>query len=344
MRARPLSYHELHVWAFQLKVMLAAGVPLVIALRSIARSEMVVMAGVCSQLAQKLSEGHSLSGAMRSQEGVFSPFVVNLVLVGEQSGKLIAVLDRISSRSARRDKMRRAVLGAIAYPAVLAGVSVAMSLCMAIFMFPRLLPFLTGLGVPLPWPTRALMWFTENLSPLLLAFTIVAAYSGRVLASGTSGWATRLRSWVMYYAPVIGSLNVDRIYADTLDDLCLLVEADCDLVKGLKTLRVDWPEFGDRINACVERVTTGTPFSDAAHASGLFPDRFALQVRTAEETGKLAPIFRLLSDSLHETVTLKAEQIVQLMEPAILTGMGIVTGFVVVAIFMPLYGMATAAL
>ncbi len=344
MSPRPLSYHETHLWALQLQVMLAAGVPLLAALKSIARSELPVVARTCEQLAQKISGGQSLSQAMRSMNPVFSPFVTNVVVVGEQSGSLIAVLERVWVRSSRRAKMESAILGAIAYPIFLAAVSIALALCMAFYMFPKLLPFLIGLGVPLPWPTRALIWFTENFSWLLLILTILAAYCGRMLAAGSDPRVAWLRNWLIYRSPVLGALNVDRVYAETLDDLYLLVAANCDLMKGLKTLRVPWPDFERRIALCIDMVRSGTGFSEAAHLSGMLPDRFAVQVKSGEESGRLAPMFRMLSDQLHESVSLKAEQIVQCMEPAILLGMGLVTGFVVVATFMPLYSMATAAL
>lgn len=343
-KSRPLSYHALHVWALQMQIMMNAGVPILTALRSISRSDDPELADTCAHLAARISQGHSLSQAMRSLGPVFSPFVANLVVVGEQSGKLAIVLERISSRSARRAKMEKAVVNAMAYPAFLAVVSIAMSLCMALYMFPKLMPFLQGLGVPLPWPTRLLLWFSDNFSWMLLVVVVLAAYAGRLVTSSSKGRMGRVRSWLIYRSPLFGGLNADRVYSDTLDDLYLLVEANCDLIKGLSTLHVPWPEFEDRIAACCELVRQGENFSDAAEKSRMVPNSFALQIRSGEETGRMPQMFKLMAEQLHESVTLKAQAIVQLLEPMILMGMGLVTGFVVVATFLPLYTMATAAL
>lgn len=343
-RARPLSFHNLHVWAFQLQIMLAAGLPLLLALKSIARSELPVLADISEPLSRKIAEGQPLSQAMRSMGPTFSPFDTNLVVVGEESGKLAQVLERLSERASRRAKTQRALVNALAYPVFLALVSIGMAFCMAFYMFPRLLPFLMGLGVSLPWPTRALVWLTDNFSLLLLALILVLAYAGRMLTSDPNPRTGRFRSWLIYHSPLLGPLNTDRVYADTLDDLHLMVEARCELVKGLKTLQVPWPEFQERIGTCIEMVSSGDTFSDAVRRSGVLPARFAMQIKSGEETGQMARMFRLISEQLHESVSLRVHQIVQILEPTILLGMGVVTGFVVVATFLPLYSMATTAL
>lgn len=341
---RPLGYHQISVWSMQMQVMLNAGVPLLEALRTLARSEVPLVSVTSEQLGQKLRQGKSLSEAMRSLDPAFSPFVSNLVLVGETTGKLPAVLERISVRSARRAKTERAIASALAYPVCLAAISIAMALCMAFYMFPRLLPFLIGLGVPLPWPTRVLIWLTDNAAWIVLTLTVLAAYSGRLLASSNHPRVARIRGWLLYRSPVLGALNAERVYADTLDDLHLLLEVRCEILRGLKTLRTPWPDLQDRIESCIDLVRAGTPFSEAAHLSGMLPDRFAVQIRSGEESGKMARMFQLLAQQLDESVTMRTEQLVQMLEPTILLGMGVVAGFVVVATFLPLYAMATASL
>ena len=341
---KPLNHHETHMWALQLSIMLSAGVPLVAGLESIAKSDLPRVAPVCNAMAEKLSSGFRFSDAMRSLRGVFSDFIISIAIIGENTGQLSEVLERGSERASRRDKTEREIKGALAYPFFLAVVSITMALFMGFYMFPQLLPFLNGLGVPLPWPTRVLIWCTENLSSFVLIGTILFVFMAHLFISGTDPRIKRFRSWILFNAPVIGELNADRIYSDTLNDLCLLLEAGCDLMTCLKSIHPGSSEYQERIQKCIEQVNQGSDFTEAVEISNLFPRRFLMQIKSGEETGSLAKIFRHLSAFLDESITLRVSQLVQLLEPAILAIMGFITGFIVLATFLPLYSMASSAL
>ena len=164
------------------------------------------------------------------------------------------------------------------------------------------------------------------------------------MLAGTDPRIQRFREWLLYNAPVVGELNADRTYADCASDLSLLLEAGCDLMTSLKSLQTGSPEYRKRIQKCIEAIQDGSDFPEAVEISGLFPRRFQMQIKSGDETGNLAKMFRHLSLVLDESITLRVAQLVQLLEPAILTIMGFVTGFVVLATFMPLYSMASTAL
>lgn len=338
---RPLTHHELHIWALQLHVMVSAGVPLFRALESIERSQVPVLAPACERLAVKVSEGYTMSEAMRALKPTFSDFAVNMIRVAERTGQLHFVLERLSVRSARRDKMNRALKGALAYPVFLAAVCIALALFMAGYMFPKMLPFLNGLGANLPWPTLVLQWGTRHLAPILLAFTVLAAAGASLLATSSDPRIQRIRAWLLYRSPVFGELNQNRVYADCFGDLYLLVSTDAGIMNGLESLRPPWPEFQQRVRDAIKEIRAGAGFSQAMRDSGALPGKFYMQVKAGEETGKLAQIFKRLADFLDESVTARTAQIVQLLEPAILLVMGLITGFVVLAVFLPIYTLAT---
>ncbi|MFA5506348.1 MAG: type II secretion system F family protein [Vulcanimicrobiota bacterium] len=341
---RPLNHHEVYMWSLQTYIMLASGVPLVTALDSLAGGNLPRLAPTCEMLSKKLSSGFRLSEAMKSMGHVFGDFIISIVVVGENTGRLAEVLQRGSVRAARRDKTEREIRGALAYPFFLAVVSIGMALFMGFYMFPQLLPFLNGLGVPLPWPTRVLIWSTENLSSFILIGTILFIFLAHLLIIGTDPRILRFRTWLLYNAPIIGDLNGNRTYSDCMNDLSLLLEAGCDLVSSLKALQTGSSEYRKRIDRCIQELKTGNDFTESVEISGLFPRRFLLQIKSGEETGNLAKTFKHLAAVLDESISMKVGQLVQLLEPAILTVMGLVTGFIVIATFMPLYSMASSAL
>lgn len=343
-KAKPLRHSEVHIWAMQLYIMLSSGIPVTTALESISRSDLPRIAPVCDQVARQISRGLSLSEAMAKANPGFSQFVLNLVLIGEKSGQISHVLKRISLRSSRRSKLERELKSALAYPVFLAIVSLGMAFFMAFYMFPKMLPFLTGLGVALPWPTRVLVWTTNNLSSGLLILTILMVGAGRLLTTSGDQRLQRVRDWLLFNSPVIGGVNQDRVYSDCLSDLHLMLEAGLDLMASLKTLNSTWPEHNERVKKCIQEIRAGAFFSDAVEKTEMLPHRFWVQIRSGEETGTLPDIFSMTAENLDEMVALRVTAIVGIVEPAIFLALGFVAGFIVMATFLPLYSLTSSAL
>lgn len=339
----PLTYHELHLWALQMNLMLVSGMPLHSGLELLAASEdLPTISWACDHLADDIGQGKRLSESMRGLKPTFSDFVVNLVAVGENSGRLAEVFSRISQRALQRGKTEQTVRSALAYPTMLTVVSGAMAGFMAFYMFPKMLPFLMGLNVELPWPTRALIWGTHHLGWLILLFTVLAGWLGYILTASSHPRALRVRDWLLYRSPILGRLNRHRVYADCLADLHLLVEAQCSLVGSLRCLKPPWEEQKERIRTCVREIETGSSLTDAVATSGMLPPFFLAPLSSAEETGAFSKTFRMLSEQLDEAVLMELERLLQVLEPLLLASMGLVIGFVVLASFLPLYSLTSS--
>ncbi len=123
-----------------------------------------------------------------------------------------------------------------------------------------------------------------------------------------------------------------------------MLEANVDLVTSLKALYSPSQTYKKKIENCLQDIKNGDSFSDAIQSSGLFPPEYYLQVSSAEETGQIPRILKRMAESLDETINTRISQLIQLLEPAILVVMGLVTGFVVLATFLPLYSMAATTL
>lgn len=330
----PLSHHEVHLWALQMHLLLTSGMPLHHGLELLAAGEELPrIASVCELLAEGISQGHRLSQAMKALAPTFGDLEVNFVAIGEKTGQLHHVFERVAERSLQRSKTEQEVRSALAYPFFLTLVSVAMAAFMAFYMFPQILPFLTGLGVPLPWPTRALLWVTQNLGWAFLCLTVLAGWLGYLVSSRAE--------WLLYEAPVVGRLNRNRVYADSLSDLAMMLEAQGDLLVSLDSLRPPWQAQQQRALVCVKAIETGSSVSEAVKESELFPRWLLAPIASAEETGQFSVTFRYLSDQLEEAVLMEVERLLQMLEPLLMGGMGLVVGFVILATFLPLYSMTS---
>lgn len=337
-----LTHQEVHLWGLQMHLLLGSGMPLHEGLELLAASEdLPRISSVCDRLAEGISQGLRLSQVMKLLHPTFSELVVSYVAVGEKSGRLHQVFARIAERSLRLGRTEQTVRSALAYPVFLTLVSVAMAGFMAFYMFPHLLPLLTGLGVPLPWPTRALLWGTHHLAWLLALFTVICGWLGYILAADHNPRLESFRDGLLYHSPVIGRLNRNRVYSDCLADLSMLLESQGDLLASLSSLRPPWMEQRQRILVCVKSIETGSSISQAVEESGVLPRWLLSPVSAAEETGQFAETFRYLSLQLEEAVLMELERLLQLLEPVLMGGMGLVTGFVVLATFLPLYSITS---
>lgn len=339
---RALSHHEVQAWAVQMSVMFSCGIPLVSILNAIGVSGLDKIASVSEMLSKKVTQGHSLSSAMQAAAPAFSPLVTGLVVLGERSGQLSIILERIAEREERRDRTERMIKGALAYPILLGVVSLGMALFMAVYMFPKLLPFLTSLGAELPWPTRMLIWGTENISVLFLITTIVLVGIWRFFSASTDSRLDGAREWLIYESPVIGRLNSDRVYADCFSDFHLLLEAGYDLLSTLKASRSPWEAHNRRVARCIGYLREGQDFSEAVQMSEIFPARYWMQIQSGDETGELPKMFGMLAAQLDESVSLRLASLIQIIEPMMFAVMGVITGFVVMATFLPMYSLASS--
>ncbi|MBX3168830.1 MAG: type II secretion system F family protein [Candidatus Eremiobacteraeota bacterium] len=334
MELTPLSHHEVHLWALQMHLLLTSGMPLHHGLELLAAGEELPrIASVCDLLAEGISQGHSLSQAMKAIDPTFSDLVVNFVAIGEKTGRLHQVFERVSERALQRGQTEQVVRAALAYPIFLTVVSVAMAAFMAFYMFPQILPFLTGLGVPLPWPTRALLWVTQHLGWVFLSLTVLAGWMGYLMSSQAE--------WLYYQSPLLGRLNRNRVYADSLADLSMLLESQGDLLVSLDSLRPPWQAQRRRVLACVKAIETGSSVSQAVAETGLFPNWLLAPIASAEETGQFATTFQYLAGQLEEAVLMEVERLLQMLEPLLMAAMGLIVGFVILATFLPLYSLTT---
>ncbi len=337
-----LTYQEVHLWGLQMHLLLGSGTPLHEGLELLATSEdLPRISLVCDRLAEGISQGKCLSQVMRSLHPTFSELVVSYVAVGEKSGRLHEVFARVAERSMRLARTEQTVRSALAYPVFLTLVSLAMAGFMAFYMFPQLLPLLTGLGVGLPWPTRALLWCSHYLAWLLALLVVISGWVGYVLAADGSPRVERVRDWLLYQSPVVGRLNRNRVYSDCLGDLAMLLEAQGDLLASISSLRPPWFQQRERLRACVKAIQTGSSVSQAVEESRVLPRWLLSPMSAAEETGQLAETFQYLSRQMEEAVLTELERMLQLLEPIMMGGMGLVTGFIVLATFLPLYSITS---
>lgn len=331
-----LSLQQRHAFACQLTFMLEAGVPLVRALEALTRSVDPRMAGVAEEVATGVGRGSPLSAAMKD---AFDPMTVGLVRLGEESGRLVAVLQVLTERLRWLETQRSALLSAVTYPAFLLAFTGGTSLYLACVMLPNLLGVLEGTGVELPAPTRLLQWALRPGVLLQVGALLALAAAGLVVFRDRPA-VLALRDWLTFQLPVLGRVNRQLARMSWCRDLALLVDTGVPVERALFALAENgtaWPAL-DRVTELIRRrLTEGLSLDEATVDCEALGSLARMALEMGEHAGGLPRQLTMVARLLEEEVQLLVTRVLDLLEPSLVAFMGLVVGGVVLAAFLPIY-------
>ncbi len=341
-RQRRPSLTELANYAQQLTNLLRAGMPLTLALNSMANlGSKGIPPAVSLQLKQDVMEGRSLSEAMARQPRVFSDLFVNMVRAGEQSGALREVLERLAQHYARFAEVRQKFISAMIYPAVVCTVGVIIVIFFMTVMLPKFLTIFEGLeGVELPAATKLLValshlfsryWWTLPLGGLL-AWGLFQRYKA------TPAGARHLDRLLMN-APVLGRVVRLTLFSQFARTLSTLLQNG---VPVLTALRITEQVIGNRvlreaIVATREAVTDGKSLAQPLARSQVFPQLMIDLVRIGEETGDVAGALRNVAETYENDLTVALRVLTNLIEPAMIIAMALGVGFLLFSVLSAMF-------
>lgn len=286
-------------------------------------------------------EGRALSVAMAEYPRVFDPLSRRLIAIGEYSGCLDQVLGSMLETLRRRQRLLTRCRGALMYPllaALVIGISIVFLL---IFLVPQLQPFLTGLGRTLPTSTRALLATADlmvNAGPVLLAVLPGLAALLLVAWRGSPVWRRRLDCWLLR-VPVFGSL-LSRITACRLvENLALLYEAGVPILESLAMLKDTIANASLRaaLARAGDDIAGGAGISDGLAGTTLFTPLELSMLRAGEGAGTLGNSLLLIAAALREDIDQTLLRIQQGIEPLLTLVLGVLLGWVALAVFPPIY-------
>lgn len=322
-----------------------AGVPLRRGLDvAIERCTHAPLAAALRDVAADIERGDSLSAAFARRPRAFSPLVIAMVAAGESGGILDDVLERIAAFLERDDALRKSVLAALAYPAVV----LAASFGLVAFLIVRVVPMFSALfasfHVPLPLSTRILMTIGDSAArPAVWPLAIVL---GLALAAGAITAARTRRGRFAFdrfrlHLPVAGPLLRKTIVARFARMTGTLVHSGIELSAALDVVI---PVTGSPVHeAALARVGTalreGEPFTAPLAAAGLFDPMLIALAGVGEETGMLDVLLPKAADYFEADVAAAIATLGAVVEPALIGFLGIIVGLIMYAVFIPLYSL-----
>ncbi len=310
----------------------------------VAESRDPAFAEALRSICADVESGTALSAAMGRHPAEFSPVVVSMVAAGEAAGNLAGALQAIAELEERNRALRKRVLSALSYPAVVAVAAVGLVLFLIADTMPAFAGMFEQMRVAVPPVTRALIAAGGALrSPQL--WLVVAAC---VAASVTAAWryARSSHAWTLVFdraalrLPLVGDILRKTLTVRFARTLGSLLSAGVDVVASLETSRhVGGRTFREALKGAVESLRSGNPFAAPLEASGLFDRTFLLLVRVGEESGTLDAMLLRIAAYYEIDVETGLAALTGVLEPALICLLGAAIGTIVASIIVPLYSM-----
>lgn len=334
---------DISIFCRQFYTMLDAGVSINTALKILSNQlPNKTMKKVIAQVEEEVSKGETLSEAMKAHLTVFPPLLVSMIEVGEASGNLDTVMERMSLQYERENKINNKVKSAMIYPIILGIVAVGVVIFLLTFVMPTYVSMFSDNGVELPLATRLLMAMSDflqaNLIYLLSVITIMVVLV-RMYAKTESGQYTM--SHLKLKLPILNTLNHKIIVSRFTRTMSALMASGIPMMKSLDLVAdvIQNKLAQDALFRVSERVSKGYGLAEPIQEEKIFPEMLASMIKIGEETGALDDILAKTADFYEEELEHQIQTTTAMVEPLMILTMGVVIGFIVVSIMTPMFEM-----
>jgi len=348
--ARPKT-KDLCALTRQLATLLHAGMAVVPALSALLEQLQAVatprlkaqennLAQIVKALRDDVNAGSTLSGACAKYPNVFSPLFVNMVAAGEASGTLEHVLVRLADMLERRVDLAGKVKAAVTYPLMMTVVAVGVVVFLLSFVVPGLTEIFVEMNRTLPWPTRLLISVSSFMKHYFVIISITGCAGLLALAAACRTREARLiADRLKLKLPLFGRLFLELEIARLTRTLATLLTSGVAILDALDMARgvVKNSFVADALNTVKSSISKGDNIADAIRKTGLFPPIVYHITATAQAGASIEQGLANIADMYDTDVEQTARVLTSLLEPAVLLVMGVVVGFIVLAVLMPIF-------
>lgn len=337
-RKRKMSRVEMATMIRELATAQEAGLPLMQALRTIRKQASPATGDVLDHFIQSVEAGDPLYKSAAEWGDPFDDLIVGMLRAADASGKMSTILHQLADLMDRSLELRRELLGAIMYPAIIACLIAVSGIVLVTVLVPRLIEPLAG-QITLPWPTLIVMGFADFF--LNWWFWIIVIFGIAVI-----GW----RSWISneenrftfdrfkLRIPLLGRLLRDVAVARFTRTLGTLTTAGLPILEGLKITRdtLGNAALAHAIDGVQDQVSSGKPLADPLEKSGLFPPLLVQVVNLGERSGKLEEMLMHSATAFDRQVNASLKLFTKALPPILLIIMAALACFVLASILLPL--------
>ena len=338
---------DLLVFSRQLATMLQAGVTMLRSLDVILsqiQSKQLFMAA--TKIHDDIEQGSSLSAALAKHPNIFNQFWVSLAEVGEASGTMPLVLNKLAEHVEQDAAFQSAIISAMVYPMILFVVCIGAVIFFALVVGPKFESVYASMHTELPLMTKCLLGFFDFVKHYFLFIFGAAAVAFFVLKSYFSTPMGQLQfEKIIYRLPIVGDITKLIVIERFAAQMAILIESGVPILYSLEiTEKLVNNKTCSLVVAQVrEGVREGRGMADALMDSAFFPMMAVQMIKVGEETGELGKMLKHVAEFYQQNVQAFMKRFGVLIEPFMLVFMAVVIGTIVISIFLPLFKLGQGA-
>lgn len=337
-----LSLKEKMLFARHMQLMIHSGMQILQGLEMLKKqTKSRSFIKILDQMISDVKNGHFLASSLERYTNVFGEFFINLIRVGESSGTLSENLVYLGEELKKKDELNKRIRGAMVYPIIILVATMGITSILSFFIFPKILPVLKNIGVPLPMLT---IWFI-NISDFMVSYGIYVMI-GMVLGIISFWLLVKIYPirlvWHKFVLkiPIVGSMVMTVNVISFSRTMGLLLKAGIKIVEALEITSRTLPNlvYKNYIVLISEGVKRGDPMSKyLLERPDLFPMIMSQMLVVGETTGKLEESLLFLANFYEGEMDDITKTLSNFLEPSLLLLMGLIVGFVALAIIAPIY-------
>jgi len=342
-----VSLKELTIFSRQLSTLVSSSVPIVQSLSILeSQIENKNFARVISLIRKDIESGLSISDAMAKYPDVFSELYVSMIRAGEVGGVLDTILDRLAtyleSSAALRDKVKSALM----YPTIVGSIAVIVTVVLIIFIIPIFKNIFSSFGAELPLITRVVIGASDFLKKYIfhiIVFLGVFFYGIKRYIKTEKG--RRQFDYILLKLPIFGIIFKKIAIAKFSRTLGTLVKSGVPILQALETVAKTSGNkvIEEIVLSSMKSVKEGGKIAEPLKKDNIFPPMVTQMISVGEESGSLDTMLFKIADFYDQEVDASVKGLTSMIEPIVMVFMGVVIGFIVIAMFIPMFQMSEIA-
>ncbi|MEO5800504.1 MAG: type II secretion system F family protein [Gemmatimonadales bacterium] len=334
---------DIVIFTRQFATMINSGLPLVQSLNILAQqTENQKLKETTKAVVFDVEAGNTLADAFGKHPKVFPALYVNMVAAGEAGGILDTILLRLATFLEKNDKLIRKVKSAMIYPGVILCVAMGAIVILLVFVIPVFQDMFASVSMELPLPTRIVIGLSDFLQSFwwaLILFIGAAGFGLKQFYATTQG--RRRIDGLLLAFPVLGDVLRKSAVSRFTRTLGTLISSGVSILDGLEITAKTAGNavIQDAIMASRSSIAGGDTIAAPLEKSGVFPPMVISMIAVGEQTGGLDEMLSKIADFYDDEVDVAVGGLLSLMEPVMILFLGVIVGGMIIAMYLPIFGM-----
>ncbi|WP_300341621.1 type II secretion system F family protein [Fusobacterium sp.] len=321
-----------------LKILLESGIGISQALEIMSKQKDGKLFNIIHNIHLKIIEGNSLYVAFSIYKNIFGESYLNMLLAGEESGRLIENLEKIYEKLIFEEKIKKKIKEATLYPTIILIFTVLLIIFILTFVFPNFIEFFKDTGVELPFLTRVLITISQNFITIILGISIFIIGIFFSFKKINREIVENLRLSIPFY----GDILKRRLIIEFCKNFSIMNEAGMEVLEIFEILKKgDLYLFQQRELSNIEReIKMGSTIYEAFYKTGFFNATQLYLIEIGEKSGSIERAFGWIATTMESELEYYLFKMTSLLEPVLLLILGVIVGIIILGLYLPIFNIS----